>query len=127
MKVKYTILILVFGIISLPVLSQKEIPDKKGFNKKVPDLITDRPDQTESSCSVRKNALQIETGFVYENFKRDDVKFDNWGIATTLLRYGVLDNFELRLGSYYQLSNVHSEIQKFKKQTQLSRVLDLLW
>jgi len=78
----------------------------------VPELITDRPDQTESSCTVPKNSLQVETGFVYENFKKDDLEFENWGIATTLLRYGVWDNFELRLGSYYQLSSVQSEIHK---------------
>ena len=112
MKTNFTILIVLFGIIFSTVQSQEEKPIKKGFNKEVPDIITDRPDQTESSCTVPKNSLQIETGFVYENFKRDDVEFKNWGIATTLLRYGVWDNFELRLGSYYQLSSAKSDFYK---------------
>lgn len=109
MKSKIKILVVIFGLITFTVQSQEIEPAKKGFNKDGPDLITDRPDQTESSITVPKNTLQIETGFVYENFKRDDVEFKNWGIGTTLLRYGVWDNFELRLGNYYQLSSAYSE------------------
>jgi len=74
-----------------------------------PDLITDRPDQTESSTTVPKNTLQIETGIVFENFKNDQMEFENLGLGTTLLRYGVWDNFELRLGSYYQQSKAQSD------------------
>lgn len=112
MKIKSILFIILIGFILSPVVAQENKSKEKGFNKEVPDLITDRPDQTESSITVPKNTLQIETGFVYENFKRDDVEFKNWGIATTLLRYGVWDNFELRLGSYYQLSSAHSETFK---------------
>lgn len=101
---KYTFLLILIGIIVSPVFSQEEKPVKNQF----PDLVTDRPDQTESSSTVPKNSLQIETGFVYENIKKDELEFTNWGIATTLLRYGVWDNFELRLGSYYQSSKLKS-------------------
>lgn len=65
------------------------------------ELITDRPDQTESSVVVPLKALQIETGFVMESDKTD------WGTRTafaynsTLLRYGLLKNFELRIGIEY--------------------------
>ncbi len=48
--------------------------------------------------------LQIESGFVFESEKEKDTTINNWGLGTTLLRYGVWDNFELRLGSYYQIS-----------------------
>lgn len=110
MKTKYFIITILFGIIASPVLSQVEIESKKELNKDVPGLITDRPDQTESSSTVPKNSLQFETGFVYENIKPGgDYQLTNWGIATTLLRYGVWDNFELRLGSYYQLTNLNSD------------------
>jgi hypothetical protein len=34
------------------------------------ELVTDRPDQTESAVTVPLNSLQIETGFVYESLKR---------------------------------------------------------
>jgi len=100
---------MLFGPIVITSLAQEEKPLSKGLNKEFPDLVTDRPDMTESSSTVPKNSLQIETGFIYEIFQKDDVEFKNWGLATTLLRYGVWDNFELRLGSYYQLSSAHSE------------------
>ncbi len=70
------------------------------------DLITDRPDQTESSVTVPKNALQIESGFMLEMEETNLSKSNNWGLGTTLLRYGVWDNFELRIGSFYQTSNI---------------------
>lgn len=62
-----------------------------------PELITDRPDQTESSKTVPHKSLQIETGFVKENI--DNI--DAFAYNTTLLRYGLLHNFELRLGLEY--------------------------
>ncbi|MEZ5083214.1 MAG: transporter [Bacteroidales bacterium] len=74
-----------------------------------PDLITDRPDQTESSSTVPLKTLQIETGFIFEKFSDDTYEFEDWGIATTLLRYGLLDNLELRLGSNYQLSAIREK------------------
>ena len=60
-------------------------------------LITDRPDQTESSITVPYKALQIETGFLNEN--GGNVK--SYAYNTTLLRYGLLENLELRLGLEY--------------------------
>jgi hypothetical protein len=65
----------------------------------VPALITDRPDLTESANIVPKGALQIETGFVFEGDKSRDLKESNFSMFTTLLRYGVNEYFELRLGS----------------------------
>ena len=67
----------------------------------VPELITDRPDQTESSSVVPLNSLQIETGFVRENNKTDDVRLISFAYNTTLLRFGLFNNFELRLGIDY--------------------------
>ena len=68
---------------------------------KVPDLITDRPDQTESSSVVPHKSLQIETGFVMENYQTDLAINKAFAYNTTLLRYGLLKNFELRLGLEY--------------------------
>jgi hypothetical protein len=74
------------------------------------DLITDRPDQTESAVTVPLNSLQIETGFVYESFKEDNINVDNYSIAGTLLRYGLLDNIELRFGIGYLISKVDETV-----------------
>ena len=68
---------------------------------KGPELITDRPDQTESSAVVPHKSLQIETGFVMENDETNLVKQKSIAYNTTLLRYGLLENFELRFGLEY--------------------------
>ena len=74
-------------------------------NDSIAELITDRPDATESSSTVPKNTLQIEMGFIRDQMSSSEFEINTIGIATTLLRYGVWDNFELRLGSFYGSSN----------------------
>jgi len=65
------------------------------------DLITDRPDQTESPSPVSKGSIQIETGFFYKNSEHQNINEKSYGYNTSLLRYGLLDNLELRLGFDY--------------------------
>lgn len=67
-------------------------------NKTVEPLITDRPDQTEASSTVGKGTLQVETGGLYESFEDKSIQSEIYTINTTLIRYGILDNVELRLG-----------------------------
>lgn len=64
----------------------------------VPELITDRPDATEASSTVPKGSLQIETGAFFTTYENNGVTEEVLGYNTTLLRWGVLDNFEFRLG-----------------------------
>jgi len=61
-------------------------------------LVTDRPDATEASSTVGKGVLQIETGGLYESFEENNIKTENYTFNTTLIRYGLLDNLELRVG-----------------------------
>ncbi|UZO79317.1 transporter [Aquimarina sp. ERC-38] len=61
-------------------------------------LITDRPDATESPTVIPIGYLQIETGAFYEENEDDILKIENITYNTTLLRYGLLKNLELRLG-----------------------------
>lgn len=72
------------------------------------DLVTDRPDQTESAVVVPKNSLQVETGIIYESDDFGGIKSSSLGIATTLLRYGLTENFELRLGSGYTSQEIET-------------------
>lgn len=65
------------------------------------ELITDRPDQTESAAVVPLKSLQIETGFVLANDENNLWKQTNTTYNTTLLRYGLLNNLELRLAMEY--------------------------
>lgn len=61
-------------------------------------IVTDRPDATEASSTVGKGILQFETGGLYESFEENNIKSENFTYNTMLIRYGVLDNLELRLG-----------------------------
>lgn len=67
----------------------------------IPALITDRPDQTESAEVVPLKSLQIETGFVMENSQSNHYKQTSFAYNSTLLRYGLFENMELRLGLEY--------------------------
>ena len=62
------------------------------FSQEVTDISTDRPDQTETATTVPLKSLQIETGLTNE-FSIFSRVYSNG----TLLRYGLLNNFELRL------------------------------
>jgi len=85
------ILLFLFVAFYLPILAQ----DKN------PKLITDRPDQTESASIVPLRSLQIETGFVFSNKETELTKQRSFAYNTTLLRFGLLKNLELRLGIEY--------------------------
>jgi hypothetical protein len=75
------------------------------YAQEIPELNTDRPDQTESPIVVPFDALQIETGFVYQKqkFSEESVSYekDNLVLASTLCRYGVNSFMELRFGGEY--------------------------
>jgi hypothetical protein len=75
-----------------------------------PELVTDRPDQTESPVLVPSGALQVETGFIREKDHFDNTDNIHYTYNTTLLKYGVTENLELRLineysGDYYKTSD----------------------
>jgi hypothetical protein len=90
---KKHLLLLISAIIFAHVLSAQD--------NNTADLITDRPDQTESAAIVPQGSFQIETGFVFEGDKANKVTTNNLALFTTLLRYGINQNFELRLGSAF--------------------------
>lgn len=85
-KLIYTTILVILFV--APLFSQSEIPP----------LITDRPNQTESSVTVPKGSFQIETGYLYENTSNN---YTSQSIGGTLLRVGLLKNLELRLGAGY--------------------------
>ena len=58
----------------------------------VQPLVTDRPDATEASSTVGKGVLQFETGGLYESYKENNIKSENYTYNTMLVRYGILDN-----------------------------------
>jgi len=60
------------------------------------EIITDRPDQTESSSTIPKGSLQIEAGVLIESSKNDVFSERQILAPTVLWRYGVTKGFELR-------------------------------
>ena len=88
-KIKYITLVLL--TVSLSTFSQEK-------NDALGALVTDRPDATEASSTVGKGVLQFETGGLYESFEDNNVKSENYTFNTMLIRYGILDNLEFRLG-----------------------------
>ena len=71
--------------------------------EETPEMITDRPDATESPNTVPVGTLQVETGAFYETFEDDaNFKTETLGYNTSLFRYGLLDNLELRVGFNFE-------------------------
>ncbi len=76
------------------------------------DIVTDRPDQTESSSTVGKRNFQIEMGI-------STLNIENQGISSflgpsTLLRYGITEGIELRFASQYESTKVEIAGDDFK-------------
>ncbi len=88
MKVFLSVILFLFSILSR---AQEEFPE----------MVTDRPDQTESSSVVPLKTLQIETGFIFESDNSNSMKENSFNFNTTLLRFGLLERMELRLGFAY--------------------------
>lgn len=54
----------------------------------------DRPDQTETPALVPKGMFQLESGF---SFQKENAQTDSYAVPSALWKYGVNENFELRL------------------------------
>lgn len=66
--------------------------------QEVAELITDRPDQTESSVVVPRGSYQLELGWTLSRDQEDGVRFESNEAPGTLLRIGLSDRVELRVG-----------------------------
>jgi hypothetical protein len=64
----------------------------------VPELVTDRPDQTESSKVVSPGRVQIETGLAFSRNEGGGVREDTTEFGVTLARVGLVERWELRVG-----------------------------
>jgi len=65
-------------------------------------IVTDRPDQTESSSTIPQGALQIEVGLQVGTEGNGEFATRHWLLPTNLFRYGVTENFELRFINQYE-------------------------
>ena len=102
-----TILSILLILVSLYIEAQETVAE----------LVTDRPDQTESAVVVPLKFLQIETGFLMENNKDADIRYQSFAYNSTLLRYGLFKNMELRLGLEYLGDRSKTKGSEFKNTT----------
>jgi len=64
------------------------------------EIITDRPDQTESSVTVEKKTFQIEMGGTYLTTEKNSI--NSFLAPSMLLRYGISKGVELRFVTQYE-------------------------
>ncbi len=63
----------------------------------LPEIVTDRPDQTESSTTIPLKSFQMECGVLSGNYHLDNSAQKLLLIPSILFRYGLTKNIELRL------------------------------
>lgn len=72
------------------------------YLSKAQRIVTDRPDQTESSSTVPKGSFQIETGVLVGFSDADDVSERQLLLPSTLFRIGLTDGLEMRVVSQFE-------------------------
>jgi len=105
-----------------------------GYGQKI---VTDRPDQTESSSTVPKKSLQIESGMLIKFAEEGDISLREIAIPTTLFRYGLSKVIEIRVANQYvnikekntsnEISGISdleigAKIQLFKKESSKTEI-----
>lgn len=65
-------------------------------------IVTDRPDQTESSLTVPKGSFQIETGILIGSSKGNGISERQLLAPSTLLRYGLTKGIEIRFVNQFE-------------------------
>ncbi len=66
------------------------------------NLVTDRPDQTESSVTIPSGKFQIESGFLIGSAGKSAFRIKSFVFPTTLFRYGISSGIELRIVNQFE-------------------------
>jgi len=73
------------------------------------NLVTDRPDQTESSVTIPAGSLQIETGFMLGYEEVDQISVRSIVVPASLFRLGIAKSIELRISSQFENYKIEDE------------------
>lgn len=108
MPMKISCLSLIALMFTVGIMAQEEVPE----------MSSDRPDAAESPSVLSYKAFQIETGFGIFGSEDDDIKVKGIQYNTTLLRYGLFENAELRFEMNYdafdqEIANMDSSYSGF--------------
>ncbi len=77
------------------------------FEMPAQEIVTDRPDQTESSTTIPLKSIQFESGLLLGNYNLANSSEQMLLVPTTLLRYGLFRVIEIRLVE--QLVNIYNK------------------
>ncbi|MBK9097095.1 MAG: transporter [bacterium] len=84
------------------------------FPQNNPELVTDRPDRTESASTIPADWLQIETGYEYvREASNENSDLASINAVGTLIRFGLFDEVELRLAGAFlsqELKSINNEL-----------------
>lgn len=73
-------------------------------------IITDRPIRSQSSTVIPFNSFQIEFGFEYQKLEQHEnsitTDYNNLILGNTIIKHGLSQNIELRIGAEYLSSRV---------------------
>ncbi|MFQ6676399.1 MAG: transporter [Fidelibacterota bacterium] len=93
------------------------VPLMLGAQTDLPELVTDRPDQTESASVVSPGWIQVETGILYERetFRKGGFtsRTRTLSYPTTLVRIGLIRPLELRLTGQWTMETTTSNPSPF--------------
>ncbi len=107
---------------------QQDQPELRWFGLyKAPiddNLVTDRPDFTESTEAIPVGRFQLEMGYTFTYDREDDVRTRDHTAPELLLRMGVVDNFELR---FAWAGYSYTETRDTARNSAGRRVSDEVW
>ena len=109
---------MIFGLVVCSLTAYGQQDDGPGA------LITDRPDATESPQTVGQGFLQFETGAFFTRDEDNGLTTEATTFNTMLIRYGIFDNFELRVG--WNFTETQFEINGMENPNVLSGLDPLL-
>ena len=72
-------------------------------------IITDRPDQTESSSTIAQGSLQIESGVFMGNEGNESFSTRQTFLPTNLFRYGLTKGIELRILNQFEGREIEND------------------
>ena len=76
------------------------------YSQTIEPIQADRPDQTETPAIVPRGMFQVEAGFT---FQKNDAFSKSFSLPSTLWKYGVNENFELRLITEFLSEEINNE------------------
>ena len=89
-------------------------------------LVTDRPDQTESAATVNKGSLQLESGFMLGFEEVNAITTRQILSPTTLFRYGLMHGMEIRVVNQFEMLKTPTESFQGISDTELGVKFEIL-